>query len=113
MNVRYEVLPLRDRAKMGIKQYQIERAESVTVPRSVDQRATREVDTPDSHANKIIKSILETGDIASEAQLCAGGIMFPSSPVDVIVGRIAIDQAINIELHLLRMEAQAPNHAEM
>ncbi len=104
MNVRYEVLPLLDCAKMGTEQCQIERAESVTVPRSVDQRATREMDTSDPHGSRIIKCILEAGDITSKTQLCAGGIMLPSSPVDVIVGWIAIDEAINSE----RVEGETP-----
>ena len=97
MNVRYEVLPLLDCAKMGIKQCQIERAESVTVPGSVDQWATREMDTSDPHGSKIIKCVSEAGDKTSKAQLYAGGIMLPYSPVDVIVGWIAIDEAINSE----------------
>lgn len=104
MHIRYQVLPLLDSAKMGIKECQIERTEAVSTPRSVDHRAARDVDPSNPHASEIVESILQPGNIASIPQLCARNIVFPSSPVDIIICWVAIDEAVDGEC----IEGEAP-----
>ncbi len=97
MDISYEILPLLNCAKVRIQQCQIKRAEAVSAPRGIDQRAPRDVDASNSHGSKITESILEADHVASIPELGTRNVMFPSGPVNVIIGRVAIDKAIDSE----------------
>lgn len=86
-----------DRGKVSVQEGQVQRTEPIRAPRKVDHRASSEVYGLEPHASHVIQRVYEALDIPSMPQLGARQVMFPSGAIDIVIGRVAVDESIEHE----------------